>query len=172
MPEQKDQRQPTDPKASRPYMPGYGILDANAGRGLLPWSWASERLSNSHNYWVATTRPDGSPHVMLVWGLWLDGTFYFGTGRHSRKARNLAANPRCVVCTERAEEAVILEGVAEEVTDPSLRRQFVEVYEAKYNWDLSAYDKEPVYAIRPHAAFALIEKEFIGSATRWLFDAD
>jgi len=109
---------------------------------------------------------------MLVWGLWLDGTFYFSTGRHSRKARNLAANPSCVVCTERAEEAAILEGVAEEVTDPALRRQFVEVYEAKYNWDLSGYDKEPVYAVRPRVAFALIEKEFIGSATRWLFDAD
>jgi hypothetical protein len=45
------------PKASRPYMPGYGILDANDG--LLPWEWAVERLTNSRNYWIATTSADG-----------------------------------------------------------------------------------------------------------------
>jgi hypothetical protein len=46
-------------KTSRPHMPDYGILDAYEGEGLLPWDWAAERLSVSHNYMVATTRPDG-----------------------------------------------------------------------------------------------------------------
>src|SRR5215475_8390880 len=102
---------------NRPHMPGYGILDANDGEGLLPWEWALERLTGSHNYLLATTRPDGRPHVMPVWGLWLDGAFYFSTGRQSRKARNLRANPNCVVSTDRSDEAVILEGVAEEIAD-------------------------------------------------------
>lgn len=84
---------PKQPRASRPHMPGYGILAADQGSGLLPWSWASERLAEAHNYFVATTRPDGRPHVMPVWGLWLDDTFYFSTGRESRKARNLEGNP-------------------------------------------------------------------------------
>lgn len=48
----------TEPKAGRPHMPGYGILDADKGRGLLPWSWATERLAKAHTYWVATTRVD------------------------------------------------------------------------------------------------------------------
>ena len=61
-----------DPKGSRPYMPGYGPLDAAQGTGLLPWSWAVERLERSHDYWVATIRPDGRPHVMPVWGIWLE----------------------------------------------------------------------------------------------------
>jgi hypothetical protein len=56
------------PKASRPYMPGYGILDAKSGSGLLPWSVAVERLTEARNYWIATTRPDGRPHAMPVWG--------------------------------------------------------------------------------------------------------
>ena len=34
-----------EPNATRPYMPGYGILPATEGTGLLPWSWAVERLS-------------------------------------------------------------------------------------------------------------------------------
>ncbi len=38
---------------------------------------------------------------MLVWGLWLDGAFYFSTGRKSRKACNLAENSYCVIATDR-----------------------------------------------------------------------
>ena len=80
------------PKASRPFMPGYGILDADSGRGLLPWSWAVERLSKSRNYWIASTWPDGRPHCVPVWGVWLDDGFYFSSGERSRKARN----PACI----------------------------------------------------------------------------
>jgi PPOX class probable F420-dependent enzyme len=150
-------------------MPGYGIVAANKGRGLLPWSWAAERLSNAHNYWIATTRPDGRPHAMAVWGVWHDGAFYFSTGRRSRKARNLARNPRCVVCTERADEPVILEGVAEEVTDPSLIRRIGAPYHAKYKWKLDP-SLGPIFAVRPQVAFALTEGDLPGSATRWTFD--
>jgi len=42
-------------------MPGYGLPAADKGKGLLPWEWAVERLTESHNYWVATTRPEGRP---------------------------------------------------------------------------------------------------------------
>src|SRR5207253_6140331 len=57
------------PHASRPYMPGYGL--PKGAKGLLPWSWAERLLNKSHNYWIATSRPDGTPHVMVVWALWL-----------------------------------------------------------------------------------------------------
>jgi hypothetical protein len=99
-----------EPVASRPSMPGYGILPADAGGGLLPWDWAVERLQRAHNYWVATTRPDGAPHLAAVWGVWFDGAVCFSTGGRSRKARNLAAEPRCVVTPESAGESVVLEG--------------------------------------------------------------
>ncbi len=151
-------------------MPGYGIKDA--GNGLMPWSWAVERLTDSHNYWLTTVRPDGRPHAMPLWGLWLDGRFYFSTGRQSRKGRNLAANPDCLVCTENAAEAVIVEGVAEEVTDRSTLRPFYDGYKAKYGWDVEQepFVNEPVYAVRPRTAFAMIEKDFTDSATRWTFN--
>ena len=68
-----------EPRASRPDMPGYGILAAEAGRGLLPWSWAAERLAKARTYWLATTRPDGRPHAMPVWGVWLAGRDYSPT---------------------------------------------------------------------------------------------
>ncbi len=110
---------------------------------------------------------------MPVWGVWLDDRFYFSAGRRSRKARNLATNPRCVICTERADEAVILEGVAEEVRDRKLLKIFADLYKRKYDWDMES-DQEPVYAVRPRVAFGLIEhaEEFGGTATRWAFDQD
>lgn len=100
----------TEPKASRPQMPGYRILDADKGKGLLPWSWATDRLAKAHTYWVATTRIDARPHVMPVWGVWLDDAFCFSTGSQSRKARNLAENPRCVISCEVSEAQIIVEG--------------------------------------------------------------
>jgi nitroimidazol reductase NimA-like FMN-containing flavoprotein (pyridoxamine 5'-phosphate oxidase superfamily) len=101
---------PKVPKASRPYMPGYGV--PKSAKGMLPWKWAETRLARSHSYWLITTRPDGRPHAMPLWGVWVDSAFYFSTGRQTRKAQNLTSNPNCVVLNEDPEEAVIVEGTA------------------------------------------------------------
>jgi len=160
------------PKASRPHMPGYGLPSGN--KGLLPWTWAEQRLKKSHNYWITTVRPDGSPHTMVVWGLWLEGRFLFSTGSKSRKAKNLARNPNCVVCTEHAHEAVIVEGIAE-VAGVASRRKLLAKYKEKYKFDMSSMKDdilamtEPVFAVRPRTVFGLWEREFIGKATRWKF---
>src|SRR5277367_1946321 len=121
------------PEPTRPHMPGYG-LPTNT-KGLLPWSWAEQRLKKSHNYWITTVKPDGSPHTMVVWALWQDGRLLFSTGSKSRKSRNLARNPNCVACTEDAHEAVIAEGIAE-IADVAARRKFLPLYEKKYKFDM------------------------------------
>ena len=161
------------PKPSRPHAPGYGFPESN--KGLLPWSWAEQRLKKSHNYWITTVKPDGSPHTMVVWGLWQGGRFLFSTGSKSRKARNLAQNPNCVVCNEHAHEAVIVEGTAE-IADVAARRKLIPAYEKKYKFDLSTMKddllsmKEPVFAVRPRVVFGLWEKHFQGKSTRWKFE--
>ncbi|MFY9557408.1 MAG: pyridoxamine 5'-phosphate oxidase family protein [Blastocatellia bacterium] len=162
----------TQPKASRPHMPGYGILDAGSGKGLLPWNWATERLAKARNYWLATTRPDGNPHLMPVWGVWLDDKFYFSTGSKSRKARNLAGNPRCAIGCEVGEDQIIVEGVTELMSDSELRRRFGDAYGSKYGWDMEGFD-EPYYAVRPTAVFGFTtaNEEFTSTATRWDFDS-
>ena len=151
-------------------MPGYGIADANSGKGLLRWSWATELLDKAHNYFLSTVRVDGRPHTMPIWGVWLSGAFYFSTGKSSVKARNLAANPNCVLCPERADEAVIMEGTVQTVTNRTVLKKFAKAYLAKYQWDVSEMG-EPVYSIRPRVVFGLIEKEenFTQTATRWRF---
>src|SRR5205814_2209208 len=80
--------------------PGYGVPD-DAG-GMLPWSWAEGRLASAHNYWVATAGP--GPHASPVWGLWQGGGFLFSCGQRSRKARDLAQDPRVVVHLESGDE--------------------------------------------------------------------
>jgi hypothetical protein len=177
MPAKKKLKSNDVPRSSRPHMPGYGLPEGN--KGLLAWSWAEQRLKKSHNYWITTVKTDGppqsSPHTMVVWGLWQDGRFLFSTGSKSRKARNLAQNTNCVVCTEHANEAVIVEGVAE-VADVAARRKFLPAYERKYKFDMKGMKqdilsmKEPVFTVRPRVVFGLWEKEFVGKATRWKFE--
>ncbi|HET9407625.1 MAG TPA: pyridoxamine 5'-phosphate oxidase family protein [Candidatus Sulfotelmatobacter sp.] len=178
MPPRNAQRVSKSPKASRPQTPGYGFPTGT--KGLLPWSWAEQRLKKSHNYWITTVRPDtsprgASPHTMVVWGLWQDGRLLFSTGSQSRKARNLAQNPNCVVCTEHAHEAVIVEGTAE-IADVEARRKFLKNYTKKYDWDMSSMSedilsmKEPVFAVRPRVVFGLWEKYYVEKSTRWTFE--
>lgn len=154
-------------------MPGYGLAPADGGDGLLPWSWAARRLERSRHYWVATSRPGGSPHLAAVWGLWRDDAFHFSTGGRSRKARNLAANPRCVVTPEQATESVVVEGVAEPVTDPAALAALQGAYRAKYGEGFPDPAQNPVFTVRPGVVFGIIgrEPEFTTMATRWVFPA-
>src|SRR5260370_21173723 len=171
--EKKKVRSNEKARASRSQLAGYGVPRA-ATAVLLPWSWAERRLKKSHNYGIATVKPDGSPHTMVVWGLWIDGQFLFSTGSKSRKARNLANNPHCVVSTEHAHEAVIVEGTAR-VADVPTRRRLLAKYSGKYDWDMASMEndilsmKEPVFAVRPRVVFGLWEKKFMETTTRWRF---
>jgi general stress protein 26 len=162
------------PLAGRPRMPeSYGIRAPEDGAGLGSWIRVDERMAGARNYWVGTTGPDGRPHAMPVWGVWMDGTLYFGTDRRSKKARNLAGNSGCVVHLESGDDVVIVEGVAEAVTDPRRLTAIDERYVAKYAVRLADVPGElAVWGVRPRVAFAWQEKDFPGSATRWVLGGD
>jgi nitroimidazol reductase NimA-like FMN-containing flavoprotein (pyridoxamine 5'-phosphate oxidase superfamily) len=166
------------PKASRPHMPGYGLAEAKGGRGLLPWKWAKERLEKGRTYFISTSDPAGKPHVMPVWGIWLNDVFLFSTGGQSRKARNLSANPRCSIVTDMdfkrrpkkndVKDTVIIEGIADIVDDLRIRKKFSALYEDKYAWDMEGF-AEPIYRVKPNVVFGFAS-EFTQTATRWKFD--
>lgn len=164
----KSNEEHVEPEASRPSMPPqYGIQAPTVGQGVLPWTWAEDRLAQARGYWLATTRPDGRPHVAVVWGVWLDDRFYFATSATSRKGRNLAAHPHCVVCPEQSAEAVILEGVTEGVSDRAAIDRFEEAYSAKYGEGIDTALFQ-VYRVRPRLAFATVSdaEAFPATATR------
>lgn len=158
------------PPAGRPYMPGYGISPEDPG--LLPWSFVDERMASARNYWICTTRPDGRPHAAPVWGIWLDGTFYFGTDARSVKGRNLAANPEVVVHLESGDEVVIFEGAVRPINtaDPGLIQRIADQYRAKYDFgpDPGSADA-PFLALHPRVVFAWLETDFPNTATRWTY---
>jgi len=166
MAKRKAPQTPQAPKASRPHMPGYGM--PTGVKGLLPWAWAEERLRQSHNYYLVTVRPGVTPHAMPVWGIWVDGCFYFSTGAQSVKARNLAGNSSCVICTEKPAEAVVVEGTAAPLVDAARIAALSSVYAKKYKSFSLDPKMGPIFEVQPKVAFGLREKTF-KSATRWIF---
>lgn len=157
------------PRTERPQIPDYGISKSRTG--LLPWKWAVKALTESREYWIVTVRSDGRPHAMIIWGLWFDDAFWFGTGSKTQKARNLAQNPNCIVGTQNAAEAVILEGVAERITDTAIQKKLEQPSLRKYGMS-GGNGSEPLYRVRPTRVFGLVEKTFPKTATRWTFDSD
>ena len=95
----------------------------------IPWSWVQEVLDaditqapgtggpDRHTTWLATTYPDGRPHVVPVGVLFVDANLYFSASKASRKARNLARDPRCVVTVATHPFDLVFEGTAALVTD-------------------------------------------------------
>ena len=151
-----------NPRRSRPdFDPGYGI--STDDEGMLPWSWADERLEASRNYWIVTVNVDGEPAAAPVWGVWAEGAVYFGTSPSSRKGRNLARDPRLVVHLESGDEVVILHGEAEvEEVDESV----LDAYEAKYGYRPPS---TRLFRLRPTRALAWLEAEYPKTATRFDF---
>jgi hypothetical protein len=162
-----------EPMASRPYMPGYGTLPATEGSGLLPWSWALERLTRSHDYWLATVTPQGVPHLMPVWGMWHQDALWFSSANGSRKARNIGAEPRCSLSTDNAIEPVIVHGRARRVADAHELSVMLAAENAKYGTSYGPEMVDPavnsVFVLQPEWAFALDSSDFAGSPTRFTF---
>jgi len=159
------------PAADRPFAPGYGIAGPKDGLGLLPWAWVIRKMTRCRTFWLAsvhrgTHRAQARPHVMPVWGVWVDDAFYFSTGGKSRKGQNLAANPACTVANDDGKEAVIVEGQAKKIEDAAALEHVAGAYKNKYKMDPRGMG-EPIFEVRPTKVFAFIEKSFPKSATRW-----
>ena len=161
-----------EPQAAPPILFGERATSA-----LLPWSWAVERLADARNYWVAVVRADGRPHSRPYWAIWQDDGLWFTTG--SRQAvRALRSNPNVSVTLEDGSEALILEGVAEQVTTVADLQRFVAAYNAKYDHTAVVAADEiadadgpigPAYRVTPRLVFGW-QSDMRGS-TRWTFPA-
>lgn len=154
-------------------MPGYGILPADQGGGLLPWAWALARIEESSDFWVATVRPDGRPHLSPVWAVWDGDALWFSAAPRSAKMRNIRAGSGVSVSTEDPENPVVLDGIVELVTDAERLLRFVDVMNRKYHTDypveLFAPEHAAVGRVRPERAIGLRSSDFEGSPTRWTF---
>ena len=155
------------------------------GHEPIPWSRALAHLESGAGgtYWLATTRPDGRPHLTGFGGVWEDGKVYLVSGAGTRKSRNLSANPNCVVSVSLPGLDLVIEGKAVKVTDEATLKRLAERY-AALGWPAAVADgaftapySAPsagpppwnLYAITPVTAFGVAGEEPQG-ATRWRFD--
>ena len=128
-----------------------------------------KRLVRLPHYVGRHTRPDGRPHVMAVWGLWLPdkNLFGFSTAITTVKSKNLLANPACAITIEDGHHNVVVEGTAR-LTDLAELPDFIKTYAQKYyGKDETTAVGSPIWTVKPHA-FAFKEDDtFSTSATRW-----
>ena len=107
---------------------------------------------------------------MPVWGVWHEEAFWFSTGSESRKAKNLAVRPECVISVERGTAAAIVEGVARLVPSSDAPQEIAPLYLEKY--EMGYPEDSPVICVSPRVVFGFSEaaEEFAGTATRWIFE--
>jgi hypothetical protein len=137
-----------------------------------------------HTCWLSTINADGSPHVTGVGVLWVDDAFWFETGPTTRKGRNLARDPRCVLSVATAGFDLVVDGVADPVTEPETVARMAALWAAG-GWPcrvdesgqaLTADFSAPsagappwtVYRITAHQATAVLAIA-PGGATSWRF---
>jgi hypothetical protein len=154
----------------------------------IPWSRALKALESgeprAQTPFLATTRPDGRPHVAAVGALWDDGKLYFTSGAGTRKSRNLAQNANCVISISLTGIDLVIEGEARRVADDETLQRLAKRY-ADQGWpatvkngafthEYSAPSAGPppwdLYAVAPTTVFGVLTAE-PGGATRWRFDA-
>jgi nitroimidazol reductase NimA-like FMN-containing flavoprotein (pyridoxamine 5'-phosphate oxidase superfamily) len=160
----------SEPRADRPVVPGYGIPTTTTG--ILPWSWAVERLERATIYWLATTGADGAPHLIPIWGAWVDGHWYV-EGGPTRWQRNLRTNSQLAIHVDAGDDIVIVEGRARELVapEPELAARILAGY-AKYRpgYEASAdhWVEGGLWELEPVRAFAWTT--FPTDMTRYRFD--
>lgn len=155
------------------------------GSEPIPWERALEQLESAEtkgSYWLATTRPDGRPHVAGVGAIWVDGKFYFPSGAATRKSRNLAENPYCTLSVSLIGLDLVVDGRATKVSDPALLAGMAERYSSQ-GWPAEVSDGAltapysapsagpppwDLYEVVPISAVGVASAEPFG-ATRWRF---
>jgi len=102
-----------------------------------------KRLTAEPNIWLATTRPDGRPHLVPVWFVWRRGHFYACIESRSVKARNIHLKNQVSLALGDGSRPVICEGDVSLVPPPwpaEVTRGFLK----KYDWSIdpkSQYDQ-------------------------------
>ena len=117
---------------------------------------------------------DGRPHARPVDGVWVDGALCFGGSPETRWVRNLMIRPAISVHLSSEAEAIILDGTAELITDPShpLATPSGAASRDKYPHYYAGAEMpfRPFWALRPATAFAWTLAGFPKGATRWRFE--
>jgi len=104
------------PKISRPKLPkGYADNPAS----FVDWKWVAAQLTEAKNYWLCSVRPDGRPHVVPRWGVFIEDKFYYDGSPETRHAQNIMGNAHVSLHLESGTQVVIMEGTSGPADKPS-----------------------------------------------------
>jgi hypothetical protein len=163
------------PKRDRPQLPRGYIT--RAPKGMLSWAAVQRILRAAPYLWIATTTPDGSPHLVQQWCAWVDHTLYFEGSERTRWARNLARDPRLGFGVQVGDRAAYGEAVVdvarglERAVARKIARQYGTKYGPRFDYRPAAeqYEEGPVFRARPTKIIAFDVRRFNTSATRFTF---
>ncbi len=160
------------------FPPEYGAAGA-AGASpaqdppLQDWSEVAARIAASPNYFVTTTDDDGRPYLRPVDGVFVDDALCVGGSPATRWVRHLQQRPEVSVGLPDVEHAVILEGIAELVTDETLPISAAqgaanqEKYPQYHDEDAAFL---PFWCVRPRRVYAWSLSDFPARATCFELD--
>ncbi|MCB9111825.1 MAG: pyridoxamine 5'-phosphate oxidase family protein [Anaerolineales bacterium] len=160
------------PKVTRPKFPK-GYVDNPVSE--VSWEHVEKRLTESINYWMCSVYPDGRPHVVPRWGVYLDGRFYYDGSPETRHARNIVKNPNVTLHLESGNDVVIMEGTSRPASkpDPELAQRLSAAFIVKYESDGYApkpdqWDEGGLYVFTPRQCLAWTT--FFENPTKFIFD--
>ena len=147
---------------------------------VIPWADAQAALADARTFWLSTQGPEATAHVRPHFAVWVDSTLYFTANLDSRKARNLARDPRCTIATQNNDLDLVVEGSAAQVADEGTLQRVADAYIAKYGWPdevrngaFTATFGAPTAGPPPYDVFAVSPTTIYafgnGPATRWRF---
>jgi hypothetical protein len=151
------------------FPPEYGVA-----RNPLPWDEVRTRLEDAPNYWLATTRPDGRPHVVPLDGIWLDAAWYFGGSSATVHMKNALNGSMGVLHTGEGLQPIIVEGP---VSAATLSRKDAERLAAVNNVKYAHYGMTATAETYLGGGSCMLRAErvlawnnFPDDATRFVFD--
>jgi F420H(2)-dependent biliverdin reductase len=94
----------------------------------------TDRIEKSHIIWLASVRPDGSPHLAPLWFVWHGERAYICTPSGTVRAKNIALNPRVVFSLEDGNHPLIIEGEARRLE--TIPPPVADLFYRKYDWEI------------------------------------
>jgi hypothetical protein len=107
---------------------------------ITPWETAREQLADAPQYWISTVDPDGRPHAVPVFAVWLNGHLYSTSNKDARKAKNLEQNPLVSITASVEGFDLMVEGRAVRNTDHATLEAVAKLYIEKYDWQVTVED--------------------------------
>jgi len=161
-------------KVTRPIFPK-GYVDKPIS--FLTWEWVAAQLTESKHYWLCSVRPNGRPHVVPRWAVFMDGKIYYDGSPETRHNRNIELNPYITVNLESGTEAIILEGTSGPAGRPSpeFGKRLSQAYKKKYKGlgyapEPNSWDQGGLYVFTPRQCIAW--SKFNEDPTKFIFEKE